>query len=70
MVWNAPVRKKFIVLTGLAFVNFFSCLIAAEYIHPAFVLPTFGIPILCAVAALALRCPQCGRIVPLHTAIL
>jgi uncharacterized C2H2 Zn-finger protein len=55
------VRKRLIVLGALAIVNGIGSVLAAVYLHPAFIAIAIGIPAACGVGMLLIRCPRCGQ---------
>ena len=60
MMSVVPVKKKLIVLTALAAVNFMAGLIAALEIHQGFLVLVVGVPIVCGLAMFTVKCPRCG----------
>lgn len=60
MIAVVPIKKKLIILLGLATVNFMGGLIAALEIDQGFAVVAFGVPILCGLLILTMKCPRCG----------
>jgi hypothetical protein len=57
---ETPIKKKLIILTGLAFLNFMVGMALALEVHSGFALIAFGVPLVCGAIMVVMKCPRCG----------
>jgi len=64
---NVPIRKKIIILFVVAVANALGSGLAAIYFHPLFLALALGIPVICGLLIVSLKCPRCGHPVAKRT---
>lgn len=56
-------RKKALYAIALGAINFFGFIILTTTVSQYFIIPTIGVPLICGIFLLSIRCEACGHLI-------